>query len=181
MRCLPYIDKTYFDAILNPMKKLKELQTVLGREIQDLYDAEKQLVKALPKMANAATDQPLKDGFEEHLEQTKGHVERLEKVAKILGIAPTGKACKAMKGLVEEGGEIIDEDAASSGKDLALIAAAQKVEHHEIAGYGSAIALADKLDLDDVSDLLKETLDEESATNKALTKIAKSILSDISE
>lgn len=163
------------------MKKLTELKAVLCQEIKDLYSAENQLVKALPKMAEAATDTTLKKGFEKHLQQTKGHVERLEKVAELLGIAPGGKACEAMKGLVKEGSETIHEHTASFAKDLALIIAGQKVEHYEIAGYGCARALAEKLDLDDVSDLLEETLTEESETNETLTKIADDIMDEISE
>jgi ferritin-like metal-binding protein YciE len=158
------------------MSKLTSLEVLLVQEIKDLYSAETQLVKALPKMAKAASDPDLKKGFEGHLEETKGHVERLEEIAKLLDASPKGKVCKAMKGLVEEGGETIEEDGDPTIKDLALITAAQKVEHYEISGYGSARALAEALGLDDVVDLLQATLDEEGNTDKKLTSIAEKLI-----
>ncbi len=158
------------------MPTLNSLETLLAQEIKDLYSAETQLVKALPKMAKAATDATLKKGFETHLGETNVHVERLEKVAEMMGITPRGKACKAMKGLVEEGSEVISEDGEDKMKDLALIVAAQKVEHYEIAGYGSARAFAQQLGLREVATLLQTTLDEEGATDKKLTKAAMTIM-----
>lgn len=158
------------------MSKLINLNVLLEQEIKDLYNAENQLLKALPKMAKAASDPNLKAGFTTHLEQTEEHVTRLEKVAELLGISPKGKVCKAMKGLIEEGSETIEEDGAPAVKDLALITAAQKVEHYEISGYGSARALAEFLGLDDVAALLKETENEEGDTDKTLTSLAKKIL-----
>jgi len=163
------------------MAKLTSLQVLLVQEIKDLYSAETQLVKALPKMAKAATNEDLKEGFTSHLEETKGQVERLEKVAKILGASPKGKVCKAMKGLVEEGAEAIEEEGDAVIKDLALIGAAQRVEHYEIAGYGTARALAEALQLSDVVDLLQATLDEESTCDTTLTELAESLLAEAGE
>jgi len=118
--------------------KLKTLAELLHHELKDLYSGENQLVKALPKMAKAATNPDLKAGFEEHLEQTKGHVERLDQIASELGLDLGGHKCKAMEGLIEEGSELIEEDADDNVRDAALIGAAQRVEHYEIAGYGTA-------------------------------------------
>lgn len=158
------------------MSKLTSLNVLLTQEIKDLYNAETQLVKALPKMAKAASAASLKDGFKTHLDETRGHVERLEQIATILGVSPKGKVCKAMKGLVEEGAETIEEEGDPVIKDLALIAAAQRVEHYEISGYGSARALAETLKLDDVVNLLQMTLDEESSTDLILTRLAEQFL-----
>src|SRR6185436_19336603 len=121
--------------------KLKTLEDLLHHELKDLYSAENQLVKALPKMAKAANNEDLRAGFQEHLEQTKMHVERLEQIANQLGEKLTGHKCKAMEGLIEEGADLIDEDAEDSVRDAGLIGAAQRVEHYEIAGYGTARAL----------------------------------------
>lgn len=154
------------------MSKLKSIEALLVQEIKDLYSAETQLVKALPKMAKAATDPDLRAGFETHLEETKVHVDRLEEVAKFLDVSPKGKSCKAMKGLIEEGSEVIDEDGEPAVKDLALIVAAQKVEHYEIAGYGSARTLAEVLGFDEAVELLQATLDEEGQTDKKLTELS---------
>lgn len=163
------------------MPKLSTLQVLLEQEIKDLYNAEGQLVKALPKMAKAATEPALKEAFTTHLEQTKVQVQRLEQVAELLEITPKGKVCKAMKGLVEEGSEVIEEDGEPAVIDLALITAAQKVEHYEISGYGSARALAEALGLDDVAALLQETLDEEGQTDKDLTAIAEQLIPQAAE
>jgi len=158
------------------MSKIATLEDLLVQEVKDLYSAETQLVKALKKMADAASDETLRDGFETHLEETKVHVERLEEIARTLDTSPKGKVCKAMKGLVEEGSEAIDEDGDPVVKDLALIIAAQKVEHYEIAGYGSARALAEAVGLDDVVDLLQATLDEEGETDSKLTAVAEQLI-----
>ena len=158
---------------LNTMK-LNTLADLLLHELKDLYSAENQLVKALPKMAKAATNEELKAGFEEHLEQTKGHVERLEKIAGTLDKKLTGHKCKAMEGLVEEGGELISEDAEDHVRDAGLIGAAQRVEHYEMAGYGTAISLARTLGHDDIADILEQTLEEEKATDAKLTELAES-------
>src|SRR5580765_5252566 len=139
--------------------KLKTLEDLFLHELKDLYSAENQLLKALPKMAKAATNEELKAGFEEHLEQTQGHVERLKQIGEQLDKPLTGHKCKAMEGLVEEGAELIHEDADDSVRDAGLIGAAQRVEHYEIAGYGTARALAQQLGLDEVAELLEETLE----------------------
>lgn len=157
------------------MSNLNSLEQLLIQEIKDLYSAETQLVKALPKMAKAAASPELKADFQTHLEETEIHVTRLKQVAELLGSTPRGKSCKAMQGLVEEGAEVIEEDGEQSIKDLALITAAQKVEHYEISGYGSARATADLLQLEEISELLSLTLDEESATDETLTEIAQAI------
>ena len=156
--------------------EMKNLQDLYVDELRDLYSAENQLVKALPKMAKAATDEQLKTGFLDHLEQTKGHVERLTKIFDKLGEKPTGKKCKAMEGLIEEGKEMIEEDAEPEVKDAGLIAAAQRVEHYEIAGYGTVRAYARVLGDEAAAKLLQETLDEEGATDKKLTKLAESVI-----
>jgi len=157
------------------MSKIKTTRELLVHELKDLYSAETQLVKALPKMAKAATDETLKAGFTNHLEETKVHVERLEKAAEILGVTPRGLTCQAMKGLIEEGGETIHEDAEPILKDLALIVAAQKVEHYEISGYGSVRALSEALGLTDVTDLFQQTIQEEGNADKTLGGIAKTL------
>jgi len=156
--------------------KLNTLQDLFVHELKDLYSAETQLVKALPKMAKAATNEELKAGFEEHLEQTKNHVTRLETIAQECDCKITGHTCKAMKGLIEEGAELISEDAEDSVRDAGLIGAAQRVEHYEIAGYGTARALAKLLGHDDAVALLGETLEEEKATDEKLTELAESAI-----
>lgn len=158
------------------MPKLTSVEILLAQEIKDLYSAENQLVKALPKMAKAASDPALKEAFTTHLEETKVHVERLEEVAKLLEITPKGKVCKAMQGLVEEGAEVIDEEGEPAVKDLALITAAQKVEHYEISGYGSARALAEAQGLTEVVEYLQATLDEEGTTDENLTSLAEALI-----
>ena len=161
------------------MSKILTVKDLLIQEIKDLFSAENQLVHALPKMAAGASDPDLKKGFQEHLKQTEGHMERLEKVAKLLDASPRGKACEAMKGLVKEGAEALHEDASPEIKDLALIVAAQKVEHYEIAGYGGVRALAEAIKMDEVVALLQATLDEEGATDKKLSEIASRILAKL--
>ena len=153
------------------MAKLKNLEDFLIDELKDLYSAENQILKALPKMAKAATSEALKAGFEEHLKQTEGHVKRLDKISKYFGKALTGKKCAAMEGLIEEGKEIMEEDAEPEVLDAALITAAQKVEHYEISSYGSARTHASLLGHSEVEDLLQETLDEEADTDEKLTEI----------
>ena len=143
-------------------------------QLADVYDAEKQLVKALPKMAEAASSPELKAGFREHLDQTEGHVQRLEEIFEMLDKPAKGKKCEAMQGLLAEGKELMEESEPSV-KDAALIAAAQKVEHYEIASYGCLRTWADLLELDEASTLLQETLDEEKETDERLTDIAASI------
>lgn len=157
------------------MPKIKTLHELFIQEIKDLYSAESQLAKALPKMAKAANGAELQAGFKHHLEETREHTKRLERIAEILEFSPKGKKCLAMEGLVAEGEETIAEDASPSVKDAALICAAQKVEHYEIAGYGTVRAFAELLGYDEVRDLLEETLEEEKATDLKLTDLAMTI------
>jgi ferritin-like metal-binding protein YciE len=162
------------------MTSLHTLKDLLIDELKDLYSAETQLVKALPKMAKAASSGELKAGISEHLEQTKGHVERLERALEMLDATPTGKTCKAMKGLIEEGAEAIETKAPDAICDANLIGAAQRVEHYEIAAYGTARAFAETLNQGAVASLLQETLKEESETDKKLTVLARNINKDAS-
>jgi len=151
---------------------LSTLKDLLIEELKDLYSAENQLTKALPRLAKAAQSEELRAAFETHLEETEEHATRIEQIMKQLGESPKGKKCKAMEGLVEEGKEIIEEDAEPGIKDLALIVAAQKVEHYEIAGYGSARTLAELLGEEEIAKTLQQTLDEEGKTDKLLTELA---------
>jgi ferritin-like metal-binding protein YciE len=153
---------------------MRNLNELLVHEIQDLYDAELQLVEALPKMSKKAQDDKLKAAFDSHLMETKEHARRLEKVAKMLGVKPDEVACKGMKGLIKEGEEVMKEGDEPEVIDAGLIGAAQKVEHYEIAAYGTARAHAQRLGLDDVVAILERNLEEESAANEKLTKIAES-------
>jgi ferritin-like metal-binding protein YciE len=151
---------------------LKELYV---EELRDIYDAENQLLKALPEMAKAATSEELRSGFEEHLEQTKEHVRRVEQVLNELGEKAKGKKCKGMQGLVAEGKEIIEEDFEDQVKDAALISAAQRVEHYEIAAYGTVRTFAEILGEQDAVSLLEKTLQEEKETDEKLTELSESI------
>lgn len=141
-------------------------------QLQDLHDAETQLVNALPKMEQAATHTELKNAFREHLEETREHVQRLDEILSKVGAPGNGKTCKAMKGLVAEGEEMIREPGSGFVRDVGLIAAAQRVEHYEISGYGTAAALADQLNEQEAKKLLKETLDEEYTADSKLNKLA---------
>jgi ferritin-like metal-binding protein YciE len=152
--------------------KLNSLRDLLVEELRDLYSAENQILKALPKMAKAASSPELQSGFQEHLEQTRGHVERLDRIFEMLDAKSRGKKCKAMEGLLEEGKEIMGEDGEPPVMDAALIGAAQRVEHYEIAGYGCARTYARILGEDEIADLLQQTLDEEAETDRKLTDIA---------
>jgi len=156
--------------------KLDTLKTLYIDELRDLYNAENQLLKALPKMAKAASSEELKDAFEKHLEQTKTHVERLEEVFEDIGEKPKSKTCKAMKGLIEEGSEILQEEGEESVIDAGIIIAAQKVEHYEIASYGSVRTFAQLLGKDRSAELLQTTLDEESEANELLNNLAEDIV-----
>ena len=159
--------------------KLDTLKTLYIDELRDLYNAENQLIKALPKMAKAASSEELQDAFEKHLEQTKTHVERLEEVFEEIDEKPKGKTCKAMKGLIEEGSEILHEDGEESVIDAGIIVAAQKVEHYEIASYGSVRTFAQLLGKDSSAELLQTTLDEESEANELLNKLAEDIVNPV--
>jgi ferritin-like metal-binding protein YciE len=151
---------------------MSALRETFLQELADLYNAEKQLLKALPKMAKAAEHPELQEAFEEHLEQTREHVSRLEQVFKIFGKAAKGKTCKAMEGLIEEGEELIEEEEG----DAALICAAQKVEHYEIASYGSLLAWAKLLEESRAAQFLQQTLNEEKSTDKNLTELAETAI-----
>jgi len=144
-------------------------------ELRDIYNAENQLVKALPKMAKAASSDELRTGFEAHLEQTRGHVQRLEQIFKELGEKPSGKKCKGMEGLVAEGQEMMDEDFEDDLMDAALISAAQRVEHYEIAAYGTVRTYAELLGEENAVTLLEQTLQEEKETDQKLTDLASDI------
>jgi ferritin-like metal-binding protein YciE len=152
--------------------KENRLKHLYVEELKDLFSAENQLLKALPKMAKASTSAGLRAGFEEHLEQTKEHVARLEKIFKTLGETAGGKKCKGMAGLIEEGAEMIAEDPDPEELDAGLISAAQRVEHYEIAGYGSVSAYAKLLGEDRALSLLQQTLEEEKETDKKLTQLS---------
>jgi ferritin-like metal-binding protein YciE len=155
-----------------PEEGLRELYI---DELKDLYNAENQLLKALPKMAKAADSDELKQGFEEHLEQTRGHVERLEKIFRSLDESPKGKKCVGMEGLIEEGSEVMGDDFEGAVMDAALIGAAQRVEHYEIAAYGTVSEFAKILGESEHVSLLEETLQEEKETDEKLTELAKTI------
>lgn len=156
--------------------KLKTLKDLYIHELKDLYSAEKQILKALPKMVKAASNKKLAAGFEEHLEQTKEHAVRLEKILASHDETTRGPKCKGMEGVLEEGAEIIEEEADEEVRDAGLIAAAQRVEHYEMAGYGTARAYAELLGDKEGAKILQTTLDEEGDTDKKLTKLAESVI-----
>ena len=158
------------------MAQENPLQELLVDELKDIYSAENQIIKALPKMAKAASSPELKRAFERHLEETKRQVERLDQIGEALDIKMTGKKCKGMEGLIEEGKEIMSEDLEEDTLDAGLIGAAQKVEHYEIAAYGTARAHANLLGLNKIARLLQQTLDEEGNTDRKLTQLAESII-----
>jgi len=159
---------------------MESIRELLIDEMRDLYDAEKQLVKALPKVVKVSSNSELSSAIESHLEQTRGHVQRLERAFDLLGQKPKSKPCAAMHGLIEEAGEVMKEDMDRNLSDSAIICAAQKVEHYEIAGYGTVSAWAKALGLSEVAQLLDETLEEEKAANDRLTDIASEILLEAS-
>jgi ferritin-like metal-binding protein YciE len=153
------------------MPKVATMDELFVDELRDLYDAEKQLTKALPKMAKAASSDELRSAFEEHLTQTQGHVERLEQIFSLLDERPDGKKCAAMSGLIKEGDEMAGNTEEST-RDAGLIVAAQKVEHYEISGYGSARSHAQLLGREDAASLLQQTLNEERKADEKLTSLA---------
>lgn len=157
---------------------VSSMDELLVDELKDLYSAEKQITRALPKLVRATTSDKLKQAFQSHLEETQGHVERLEKAFEILGIGARGKTCHGMQGVLEEGAEVIEETEKSSLRDAALIAAAQRVEHYEMAAYGSVREYARLLGQNEIVSLLDETLKEEKAADEKLTSIAKSVNPD---
>jgi ferritin-like metal-binding protein YciE len=163
------------------MSKVTSLTELLVDELKDLYSAETQLTKAIPKMAKAASNPTLKQGFLDHLEQTRGHVHRLVRALECLDESPGGKVCKAMKGLVEEGAEAIEQKGPDSLRDANLIGAAQRVEHYEMAAYGTSRAFAEALGHSEIVSLLSETYKEEVATDKKLTTVSKQVNKDALE
>lgn len=152
--------------------QLNTLNEALQSELADLFDAEQQLLTNLPKVAQAVENSSLKTAIEEHLEETRAQVARLERIFKILGRRPEPDQCEAMKGLLEEADEVISASGNKQVKDAVIIGALQRMEHYEIAGYGTARAFADQLDMEDVADLLQESLDEESSSDRKLTSLA---------
>jgi ferritin-like metal-binding protein YciE len=152
--------------------KLETLKDLYLEELKDVYDAEHQIIKALPKMAKAASSEALRAAFGQHRELTEGHIERLEEVFERLGVRPKGKKCKGMEGLIEEAKELMSEDAVEDVRDAGLVASAQRVEHYEIAVYGTLRAYAEQLGFDEDADLLQETLDEEKETDQQLSDLA---------
>ena len=156
--------------------KLDSLQKLYLEELRDVYNAENQLLKALPKMAKAASSEELKQALEDHLEETQGHVERLDEIFEALGENAKGKTCQAMKGLIEEGSEILSEKGEESVLDAGIIAAAQKVEHYEMATYGTLRTWANLLGEDEAAELLQETLDEEGDADQRLNELAEEIV-----
>lgn len=155
--------------------RVDSIEKLFINELKDLYSAEKQITRALPKMAKACTSEELRGAFEEHLEQTKGQIERLDRVFEILGKTAGGKTCQGMKGLIEEGQEMTEEAEEGEVRDAGMIGAAQRVEHYEIAAYGTVRTLAQMMGQKEIAQLLQETLDEEGQTDKKLTSIAQRV------
>jgi ferritin-like metal-binding protein YciE len=156
----------------------KNLKSVFVDELRDIYNAEQQLIKALPKMAKAATSEDLRSGFEEHLEQTKEHAARIEKIFSGMGEPVKGKKCKGMEGIVSEGGEVMSEDYEGAVMDAALISAARRVEHYEMAAYGAVHAYAELMGESEAASLLERTLEEEKETDQKLTDLSRQINSE---
>lgn len=156
--------------------KLENLEDLFCDQLQDLYDAEQRLTKALPKMASASHSPDLKQAFQHHLQETENQLTRIERIFSIMGKEAKSKTCEAMKGLITEGDEVLDATGDENVKDAAIIAAAQRVEHYEIAGYGSARNFARRLGMEEAAQLLQETLDEEGAADKKLTALAEQMV-----
>ena len=155
--------------------ELESLRDLFIEELRDLYSAENQILKALPRMIKKASSRQLKSGFEEHLKETQGHVERLDKIFQELDESPRGKKCKGMEGIIADGKELMSQDAEPQVMDAGLISAAQHMEHYEIAGYGAVRTYADLLGHSNMVDLLQSTLDEEKTTDEKLTQVAGNI------
>lgn len=170
--------KSWFSKIAGA-GKLENLEDLLLEQLRDLFNAEEQLIDALPKMAQAASSSQLKQAFESHLQETRGQKQRLEQAFRDLGKQPEGETCEAMQGLISEGDEIINLEGDPDVKDAALIAAAQRVEHYEIAGYGCARAFATRLGHNQVANLLQETLQEERKADEKLTQLAESFVNQL--
>jgi ferritin-like metal-binding protein YciE len=158
--------------------KLDTLKDLYIVELKDLYSGEQQITKALPKMAESASSPQLRKAFEEHLEQTRGHAERLERIFEQLNESPKGQKCQGIEGIIKEGEEFLDADASPAVCDAALISAAQRVEHYEMAGYGSVRTYARRLGFQDHAKLLQETLNEEAETDKKLTSLAEAYINE---
>jgi len=154
------------------MPKMKTLEDLLVHELKDLHSAEKQIIKALPKMIKAASNDDLKEGLQAHLEETEEQLKRLEEIFETMELPARGPKCKAMEGLIEEGKEILEEDMEDQVRDAAIIAACQRVEHYEIAGYGCAKTFAQQCGHEDIVQLLEQTLEEEKAADEKLTQVA---------
>jgi ferritin-like metal-binding protein YciE len=160
------------------VSELATIKDLLEDEIKDLYSAEKQLTKAIPKMAKGSNNEELSAAFEAHLKETEGQIERLEQVAKLLGTTTSGKKCKGMEGIIAEGAEALEEDGDEKVLDLGIIGAGSRVEHYEMAGYTTAINLANQLGNDEVAELLSENLKEEEAADEKLRAIGEEIISE---
>ncbi|MGA8730415.1 MAG: ferritin-like domain-containing protein [Terracidiphilus sp.] len=157
------------------MSTVDTMEKLFVQELKDLYSAENQITKALPKMVKAAASNELKSAFEHHLKETEGQIQRLDKVFEILGTSPKGKTCDGMKGVLEEGNQMLSETAEGDVRDAALISAGQRVEHYEMAGYGTVRAYAERLGKSQIVKLLEQTLEEEKAADKKLTEISKKV------
>jgi ferritin-like metal-binding protein YciE len=170
---------SWFDKITGNSIRLDNLENVLVLQLEDLYSAEDQLIEALPKMADAASSHELKQAFQTHLEETRNHKTRIEQAFRLLGHEAKAETCDAMEGLISEGDEVIGLEGDPDVKDAALIAAAQRVEHYEMAGYGCARTFARRLGHESVANLLQQTLDEEANADKILTHIGESIVNPV--
>lgn len=168
--------KSWFTKIVGSGMKLDNLQDLLHQQLMDLYDAEEQIIQALPKMASAAKTNELKEALQRHLEETRAQKTRLERVFRELGYEPQREGCEAIEGLIAEGDELLAADGDPMVKDAALIAAAQRVEHYEMAGYGCARTFARQLGHTEVARLLQQTLEEEANTDERLTQIAEGLV-----
>jgi ferritin-like metal-binding protein YciE len=157
------------------MSNVKSIENLLVEELKDIYSAETQITKTLPKLVKAASSPELKGAFEHHLKETEGQIERLDKAFKSLGVSPKGKTCDGMKGILAEGAEVLQETSAGDIRDVALISVAQRVEHYEMAAYGTVRSYAENLSRHEIAELLQETLEEEKAADKKLTEIARKV------
>lgn len=154
---------------------VNSIEKLFVEELKDLYSAENQLTKAIPKLVKAATSPELKTALQNHLRETEGHVQRLEKICSKLSVSPKGKSCEGMKGVIEEGSSMLGETDEGDVRDAALISAAQRVEHYEMAAYGTVRSYAELLGQSDIADLLEETLEEEKAADQKLTSISEGV------
>ena len=170
---------SWFDKIIGNSIRLDNLENVLVLQLEDLYSAEEQLIEALPKMVDAVSSHELKQAFQTHLEETRNHKKRIEQAFRLLGKEPEGETCDAMEGLISEGDDVIGLEGEPDVKDAAIIAAAQRVEHYEMAGYGCARTFARRLGHESVANLLQQTLGEEANADKILPHIGESIVNPV--